>query len=123
MVVLNSSSISFGRSLVLCTWPWDSYIGTSEALYWDSKIKEDTLYVDGLIHVVEQWKSDLGMDKLKILRESELFRSLNEHQLKAVSEMCVEKDFEAGAVICKQGCREEKLHVIANGVVGSWGPG
>jgi len=102
----------------LCPRPWGSSIGTSQVLYWNSQKQEAILYSEGLIYTVDELISDSEMDKLKLLRECDLFRSLNEHQLKTVTEMCVEEDFEAGTVICKQGHKEEKLHVIADGVVG-----
>ena len=118
MIELNSSSVSFGHCLDLCTRPWVSSIGASQALYWNLQTKEEMRYAKKAIYVIDQLMSELVMDKLKLLRECELFRSLNEHQLNSVSEMCSEDEFEAGTVICKQGHREEKLHVIANGVVG-----
>ncbi len=58
------------------------------------------------------------MNKQKVLRECDLFKSLNEKQIEVVEKMCTEEEFDAGVMICKQGRKEEKLHVIVDGVVG-----
>ena len=58
------------------------------------------------------------MKKFDVLRKCEVFRALDDKQLREVEKMCDYAEFEAGAIICKQGCKEEKLYVIENGTVG-----
>jgi CRP-like cAMP-binding protein len=57
------------------------------------------------------------MEKVEVLKRSELFRELNDEQLALVAEMATEESFEPGAVICKQGRIEEKMYVIEQGLV------
>ena len=57
------------------------------------------------------------MDKLEVLKRSDLFRELADDQLAVISEMATEQTFEPGAVICKQGRIEEKMYVIEHGLV------
>jgi CRP-like cAMP-binding protein len=58
------------------------------------------------------------MKKLDVLRKCEMFRALDEKQLREVEKMCDYAEFGGGTIICKQGCEEEKLYVIENGTVG-----
>jgi len=57
------------------------------------------------------------VDKLEVLRKSELFHSLNDEQLSLVDKMCTPEVFEPGAIICKQDRKEDKLFVIEEGLV------
>ena len=58
------------------------------------------------------------MNKFDVLRKCEMFRTLDDKQLREVEKMCDYTEFEGGTIICKQGCKEEKLYVIDNGTVG-----
>jgi len=57
------------------------------------------------------------MDKLEVLKRSELFRDLDDEQLGTAGEMGTPRVFEAGTIICKQGSLEEKIYVIEEGLV------
>ena len=58
------------------------------------------------------------MDKMDVLRRCAVFRDLNEVQLAETAEMCTPEVFEAGTILCKQGCEEERFYVVEDGVVG-----
>jgi len=58
------------------------------------------------------------MDKLEVLRKSELFHDLDDKQLSTVEKMCTCEVFESGAIICKQDRKADKIYVIEEGVVG-----
>jgi len=58
------------------------------------------------------------MGKFSVLRKCDMFRSLDDKQLREVEKMCDYERFEAGTVICKQGNKEEKLFVVEHGAVG-----
>jgi signal-transduction protein with cAMP-binding, CBS, and nucleotidyltransferase domain len=58
------------------------------------------------------------MDRLEVLRRSELFTGLSDEQLNVVEKMCTSDVFEPGAIICKQDRKEERLYVIEEGLVG-----
>jgi CRP-like cAMP-binding protein len=57
------------------------------------------------------------MDKLEVLRRSDVFHYLDDEGLKAVAEMCTEQVFEAGKIICRQDKDNESLYVIEDGLV------
>ena len=57
------------------------------------------------------------MDRLEVLRKSELFRALDDEQLSLVERMCTAQVFESGAIICKQDRKEDKIFVIEEGLV------
>jgi len=57
------------------------------------------------------------VDKLEVLKRSELFRELNDEQLSVVEKMCTARVFETGTVICKQGRIEEEAYVIEEGLI------
>jgi len=58
------------------------------------------------------------MDKLEVLRKSELFNQLSDEQLSVVEKMCTSQVFEPGAIVCKQDSKLDTLYVIEEGVVG-----
>jgi len=58
------------------------------------------------------------MNTLEILKRSDLFRELNDEQLKVIEKMCRRETFEPGAVICKQGGRDSKTYIVEDGLVG-----
>jgi len=58
------------------------------------------------------------MGKFSVLRKCDMFRSLDDKQLREVEKMCSYEQFEAGTIICKQGNNEEKLFVVEHGAVG-----
>jgi CRP/FNR family cyclic AMP-dependent transcriptional regulator len=58
------------------------------------------------------------VDKLEVLRRSDLFGGLSDEQLGVVEKMCTSEVFEPGAIICKQDRKEERLYVIEEGLVG-----
>lgn len=57
------------------------------------------------------------MDKLELLRKSELFHALDDEQLRLVEKMCTSEVFEPGAIICKQDRKEDNIFVIEEGLV------
>lgn len=58
------------------------------------------------------------MNKLEVLKRSDLFRELNDEQLGLVEKMCTCEVYEPGAVICKQNILYDKLYVIEESLVG-----
>ncbi len=58
------------------------------------------------------------MNKLEVLKRSDLFRELNNEQLSVLEKMCTPHVFEPGTSICKQGRIGGKLYVIEHGLVG-----
>jgi signal-transduction protein with cAMP-binding, CBS, and nucleotidyltransferase domain len=57
------------------------------------------------------------MDKLEVLKRSDLFRELNDEQLSVIEKMCTTEIYEPGTIIHKQNAMLEKLHVIEEGLV------
>jgi CRP-like cAMP-binding protein len=57
------------------------------------------------------------MDKLEVLRRSDIFHYLDDDELKVVGEMCTPEVFEAGTIICRQDREEDKIYVIEDGLV------
>ena len=60
----------------------------------------------------------MALNKMEVLRRCEVFRALNEEQLKVLEEMCTPEVFEPGKIICKQDAQGDKAYVIAEGLVG-----
>ncbi len=58
------------------------------------------------------------MDKLEVLKKSDVFHYLEDAALRVIAEMCTAEVFEPGAIICKQGKEQDKLYVIEEGLVG-----
>lgn len=58
------------------------------------------------------------MDKLEVLKKSDLFRELNDEQLGLVEKICACEVYEPGTIICKQNTILDKLWVIEDGLVG-----
>lgn len=57
------------------------------------------------------------MEKLNVLKKSELFSNLDEAQLRIVETMAKPQQVVAGEIICKQGKSEEKIYVVEDGAV------
>jgi signal-transduction protein with cAMP-binding, CBS, and nucleotidyltransferase domain len=57
------------------------------------------------------------MDRLEVLRRSDLFGGLNDEQLGVIEKMCTSQVFEPGAIINKQDRKVEMVHVIEEGLV------
>jgi len=57
------------------------------------------------------------MEKLEVLKRSDLFHYLQEDELKTVGEMCTTEVFDAGTVINRQDKEQEKVYVIEEGLV------
>ncbi len=57
------------------------------------------------------------MDKLEVLKRSDLFRELNDEQLSSLAKICDAEVFEPGAIIHKQDEMLDKLHIIEEGLV------
>ncbi|MCK4369267.1 MAG: cyclic nucleotide-binding domain-containing protein [Dehalococcoidales bacterium] len=57
------------------------------------------------------------MDKLEVLKRSDVFHYLEDDELQEVEKMCTPEVFEAGTTICKQDREEEKIYVIEEGLV------
>ncbi|MEJ2046672.1 MAG: cyclic nucleotide-binding domain-containing protein [Dehalococcoidia bacterium] len=57
------------------------------------------------------------MDKLEILKRSDLFRELKDEQIKSIAEMCVPEVFEPGAIIHRQNTILNEIRVIEEGLV------
>ena len=58
------------------------------------------------------------MDKLEVLKRSDLFRELNDEQLGLIEKMCTAEVYEPGIMVCKQNTILDKLYVIEEGLVG-----
>jgi CRP-like cAMP-binding protein len=58
------------------------------------------------------------MEKIEVLKRSDLFRELDNEQLKMVAEIGSDQVFDAGIIIYKQGSSAEEIHVIEEGLVG-----
>ena len=58
------------------------------------------------------------MEKIEILKRSDLFRELNDEQMARVAKLRTERVFDAGATIHKQGDVAELIYVIEEGLVG-----
>ena len=56
------------------------------------------------------------MDKIEILRKTELFGSLGENELKALAEVCVQRVLRKGEMLFSSGEESKGLFVIARGV-------
>jgi CRP-like cAMP-binding protein len=57
------------------------------------------------------------MDKLEVLKRSDVFHYLEDNELKEVEKMCTPEVFEAGTIICKQDKEQDKLYIIEEGLV------
>jgi CRP-like cAMP-binding protein len=57
------------------------------------------------------------MEKIEVLRRSDIFHYLEEDELKIVDKMCTPEVFESGTIICKQDREEHKIYVIEEGLV------
>ena len=57
------------------------------------------------------------MDKLEVLKRSDLFRELNNEQLKVVAEMCIPEVFEPGSIIHRQNEILNEIRVVEEGLV------
>ena len=58
------------------------------------------------------------MDKLEVLKRSDLFRELNNEQLSLVEKMCTAEVYEPGTIIHRQNTITDKIYVIEEGLVG-----
>jgi len=58
------------------------------------------------------------MNKLEVLKRSDLFRELNDEQLSVLEKMCTEEVYEPGTIICKQNTILDKVYVIEEGLAG-----
>jgi CRP-like cAMP-binding protein len=57
------------------------------------------------------------MDKLEVLKRSDIFHYLDESDLKVVAEMCTCEEFKPGEIIFRQSRNAEKVYVIEEGLV------
>jgi CRP-like cAMP-binding protein len=57
------------------------------------------------------------MDKLEVLRKSEVFKLLDNEELDELVEMCTEEIFEPGELLLRQNTDSEKMYIIINGLV------
>jgi CRP-like cAMP-binding protein len=57
------------------------------------------------------------MDKLEVLRRSDIFHYLDENDLKTVEKMCTAEVFEPGTIIFRQDKEADKIYVIEEGLV------
>ena len=81
--------------------------------------------VSNIIHTgnVVRCRAEYGnggqkLNKLEVLKRSDLFRELSNEQLGLLEKMCTPHVFEPGTSICKQGRIGGKLYVIEGGLVG-----
>jgi CRP-like cAMP-binding protein len=58
------------------------------------------------------------MNKIEVLKRSDLFRELDDEQLALVAKLGTHQVFDAGTVIYRQGSLAEGIYVIEHGVVG-----
>jgi CRP-like cAMP-binding protein len=57
------------------------------------------------------------MDKLEVIRRSDVFHYLEEDELKEVEKMCSVEVYEPGEIIFRQDKEAEKMYVIEEGLV------
>ena len=57
------------------------------------------------------------MDKLEVIRRSDVFHYLDENDLKIVEKMCTSEVFEPGEIIFRQDKDADKIYVIEEGLV------
>lgn len=57
------------------------------------------------------------MERIEVLRRSDIFHYLSEDELRIMEKMCTPEVFEAGAIICKQDREGQKIYVIEEGLV------
>jgi CRP-like cAMP-binding protein len=57
------------------------------------------------------------MEKLEVLKRSDVFHYLDEADLKIVEKMATEEVFEPGEIICRQDKHNEKIYIIEDGLV------
>jgi len=57
------------------------------------------------------------MERIEVLRKSDVFHYLDENELRVIEKMCTPEVFEAGTTICKQDREENKIYVIEEGLV------
>ncbi len=57
------------------------------------------------------------MEKIEVLKRSDLFRTLDDDELGLVAAIGEELEFDAGAIICKQGPLLDRIYVIKEGAV------
>ena len=58
------------------------------------------------------------MNRLEVLKKCDLFCELNDEQLGVVEQLCTAVMFEPGANICKQHQKQDRIHVIEEGLAG-----
>jgi CRP-like cAMP-binding protein len=58
------------------------------------------------------------MTKIEVLSKCDVFKMLNDEELHEIEKMCEVEEFEAGAIVCKQGNKEKNLYIIEHGTVG-----
>jgi len=58
------------------------------------------------------------MDKLEVLKRSDLFHELDDEQLKMVGALGTVQEFESGTILHKQGLIGDTVYVIEEGLVG-----
>jgi CRP/FNR family cyclic AMP-dependent transcriptional regulator len=57
------------------------------------------------------------MERIEVLKRSDIFHYLDENELRVIEKMCTPEVFEAGTTICKQDREENKIYVIEEGLV------
>jgi CRP-like cAMP-binding protein len=57
------------------------------------------------------------MERIEVLRRSDVFHYLNEDELRVVEKMCTPEVFETGTIICKQDTEQQTMYVIEEGLV------
>ena len=57
------------------------------------------------------------MDKLEVLKRSDIFHYLDEDDLKTIGDMATEETFKPGEIIFRQGEDSDKIYVIEEGLV------
>jgi CRP/FNR family cyclic AMP-dependent transcriptional regulator len=58
------------------------------------------------------------MDKIEVLKRSDLFHELDDEQLAQVAELGTRQELDAGTIVHRQGHPAELIHVIEHGLVG-----
>jgi len=57
------------------------------------------------------------MDRIEVLRRSDVFHYLEDDELREIEKMCTPEVFEAGTILCRQDKEQDKLYVIEEGLV------
>ncbi len=57
------------------------------------------------------------MDRLAVLKKSDLFADLNENEMRLIDAIVQTEQVKAGTIVCKQGRAEDNIYIVEDGAV------